>query len=1575
MNAAVLAFLTSLFFGAEPRVEVDLLAIMTTLTPTATGIDATIGVGAVHGVIPGGRGDVFPPLKPKDGLAEIVARAEVIALSERSATVRLIESPASRHELVGVGSVVEIRAMVPKRVAEGAVYRCAANAITFTDNQRADFTTLEALVTAPDDREEKRVLDAMVLAGRDVVDQAGGIAGQAKWGRLKGKSVADALAAATPDDYADFLRFVAAYPGKYIGKSWKISETFATWIVNGAPPSVPDLLLQLRGLSKRDLGPALAAVRAADRLLVVTEALRVADRPGTSVAEAKALADFADAVAKRSPEASPRVAAEAAVVRAVALGRAIPTTSPAREKALLAASKAYRSAADQLHAAGAHIDGLIALNNAAVKSLDADVLDGAQTLAVEVRARVARYQGSATTPQQAQNFLLRDAYAAGIIAEVAKRQGRHRDVIALLVPVLPRYAQAGYRGTRELELGFLDRVARARKALGEQDEALALYARSEAIAIELGDLARQVDAVHEAGAVHYSRSRWNEALADYRRASGLARGGQLDAKEARAHAAEGQTLWSLGQWQQSLDAHDAARALWERAGDTTSLAWQALQTARIRRDMGEREAASADLERVLVERRKAAVPSGIAEVLVELGALHLVRSMPAEARVAYDEARAIYAALGQTPDVAACVEGLARAALLERDYAGAEGRARQAIALRAAEGARLEAASLQLLLAWILSEAGRPESAESVYREVITHIGDVPETIGFAKLGLAGLLAKRGDTDAARELIDAVEREAVARSDMGLAGRAAEELAGLHGAQGEFHEALAAFVKAETRAKASGQKPRQVSVLTSKAWTLIDLGDIAEARKTLDSAEALARDLHDPVQDGWIENTRANLASVLGDTTRVIEHYERGMVKMRAARFAYGEAALTFNKALVLHGLRDFDGALAGFQAAETLAGTSVTSDLVAALPLARSRTLYEMGSLKEATSSAERGLALARKLVKRRIPDGLQTLATIATKRGRHDEALKLLDEAIALELAAAPKAFSATGNKGIALVKAGRYREAVAILRSVMAKAEATGVTAGWEAPYYLAVGLMRAGEDGADAEALKALEAAIVVIERPSGLIGDDKAKARYFADKVEAYRLIVKLLLARGRADEALRYVERAQAVELRSSAPAVSDGDAPEAGAETVPSAMAGELEVQEAQLQALVDTEFADGRGDSEKARRLDELLASVKRRRGAFLESVDRDDARFDRYAVRPLQLEKLQEHLEEGTLLISTVELDSSLIVFAVTQKVLTHFAMPLTPASTGKGTVETLVSQLRRELDVERADQGGAAGLKRARTAAKRLYDLVLEKPFAALGEPKTLLVSASGPLRYVPFAALWNGQRYVVERTTVVNVTTLDREKFGRRGSDDGAVKTVLAIADPGGNLPGAHDEALAVRDAVGDGLVLEGSDATLQAVRAQVRHPGYDVLHFATHGHLDGVVPARSSIQLAGGALTYNDIPTLSLTRTRLVVLSACSTAVRAGENGGGVGGLGIAGIAYQFQRTQVGSVLATLWDVDDTATAALMQAFYERTREGQSFAEALAGAQRALLREPVDVLGTRHDHPAFWAPFVLMGTP
>jgi CHAT domain-containing protein len=95
------------------------------------------------------------------------------------------------------------------------------------------------------------------------------------------------------------------------------------------------------------------------------------------------------------------------------------------------------------------------------------------------------------------------------------------------------------------------------------------------------------------------------------------------------------------------------------------------------------------------------------------------------------------------------------------------------------------------------------------------------------------------------------------------------------------------------------------------------------------------------------------------------------------------------------------------------------------------------------------------------------------------------------------------------------------------------------------------------------------------------------------------------------------------------------------------------------------------------------------------------------------------------------------------------------------------------------------------------------------------------------------------------------------------------------------------------------------------------------------------------------------------------MLSAYDTAASAGERStrSDEG----AGLAYQFQRTKVDAVLATLWPVEDTATASLMKAFYGEVAKGTGYGAALSRAQRAELK--------LRPHPAFWAPFILMGSP
>jgi CHAT domain-containing protein len=326
---------------------------------------------------------------------------------------------------------------------------------------------------------------------------------------------------------------------------------------------------------------------------------------------------------------------------------------------------------------------------------------------------------------------------------------------------------------------------------------------------------------------------------------------------------------------------------------------------------------------------------------------------------------------------------------------------------------------------------------------------------------------------------------------------------------------------------------------------------------------------------------------------------------------------------------------------------------------------------------------------------------------------------------------------------------------------------------------------------------------------------------------------------------------------------------------------------------------------------------------------------------------------------------------VVFAVTHQAVTHFEVPV-----GAAEVEKLGAALLDEVAPAGTTRGAAplqaaapgwkkrdaASLGRMKEASTKLYDMLVRPAVARFGMPEVLVVSATGGLRYLPFAALHDGTGWLVERTRLLAVTALDQQKFAGGSAAQTGRPSVLALADPDGSLPGARREVSELKNALGDVRIIDGAAATLAALREQIRSPGYDIVHLATHGRLDGAHPEQSHILLAGQPLYYKDIPGLRFHKTRLVVLSACDTASRGS-------GVEVTGLAYQFERTNVRAVVATLWPVDDAATAELMADFYKRLRDGKSPAESLALAQRTLAKQP------RFQHPYYWAPFVLIGAP
>jgi CHAT domain-containing protein len=147
---------------------------------------------------------------------------------------------------------------------------------------------------------------------------------------------------------------------------------------------------------------------------------------------------------------------------------------------------------------------------------------------------------------------------------------------------------------------------------------------------------------------------------------------------------------------------------------------------------------------------------------------------------------------------------------------------------------------------------------------------------------------------------------------------------------------------------------------------------------------------------------------------------------------------------------------------------------------------------------------------------------------------------------------------------------------------------------------------------------------------------------------------------------------------------------------------------------------------------------------------------------------------------------------------------------------------------------------------------------------------------------------------------------------------------------------------------------------------------YRYLHFASHGLLDSVHPMLSGIVLSlvrsdgnadpHGFLRLNDIYNLTL-NADLVTLSACRTAL-----GQDLRGEGLSGLARGFMYAGSTRVMASLWPVNDRATAELMRRFYSNVfGKGLSPATALRSAQVSMLTEKAYRL------PFFWAGFELLG--
>jgi CHAT domain-containing protein/Tfp pilus assembly protein PilF len=375
----------------------------------------------------------------------------------------------------------------------------------------------------------------------------------------------------------------------------------------------------------------------------------------------------------------------------------------------------------------------------------------------------------------------------------------------------------------------------------------------------------------------------------------------------------------------------------------------------------------------------------------------------------------------------------------------------------------------------------------------------------------------------------------------------------------------------------------------------------------------------------------------------------------------------------------------------------------------------------------------------------------------------------------------------------------------------------------------------------------------------------------------------------------------------------------------------------------------------------------------------------------------------IDQDTVLISYVLGDGHSFVWAISRRGLESAWLP------DRAVIERDVAAYRQLLTSRSIGPESAAGKDQRRTAIERagraLYRTLLSPIEGGLRGATRLIIAPDGVLHVLPFEALIRpsslnvaaGPRWLVRDFSVSEAPSASAlEALAASVSTAPRSHELLAVGDPSysGMLDDQSDRGTRVGSLAGRSVrvaalpfarlevtdiaalyppaatrVYLGKAATEQSVKSEALDQ-YRYIHFAAHTVVDDVRPGRSGILLSidsqsreDGILQADEVMDLRL-NADLVTLSACSTGL-----GMVLRGEGIVGLTRAFLTAGARSVAASLWNVNDGATAALMRTFYQGLDRGLTRDDALRQAKLSLITGN----DAQWQDPYYWAPFVLVG--
>jgi CHAT domain-containing protein len=313
------------------------------------------------------------------------------------------------------------------------------------------------------------------------------------------------------------------------------------------------------------------------------------------------------------------------------------------------------------------------------------------------------------------------------------------------------------------------------------------------------------------------------------------------------------------------------------------------------------------------------------------------------------------------------------------------------------------------------------------------------------------------------------------------------------------------------------------------------------------------------------------------------------------------------------------------------------------------------------------------------------------------------------------------------------------------------------------------------------------------------------------------------------------------------------------------------------------------------------------------------------------------------------------------------VTPTAAPLrkTIAAADREKLSQVIQQFRQEVTDPRKVE-----TKSYLPASQQLYQWLfapLEPQLRA--EKITTLMLCAGPLlRSLPFAALHNGQTFLIEN---YNFSLIPGFSLTSTNYRDLKQARVLAMGASQFQelppLPLVPAELQAIMQQK-RGISFLNGQFTVPNLENQRRQAPYEVIHLATHAQFRPGAASNSFIQFWDTSVTLDRLRQLGLSNPtlNLLVLSACSTAL-----GDEQAEMGFAGLAVQ---AGVETAIGSLWAVSDAGTLNLMTNFYQQLKQTNIRAESLRQAQINSLRSN-SPSANKVAHPYYWSGFTMIGNP